>query len=71
MKTNHDLTEIECKKAVATGKVIWVQRNPNDMGIFFFTSTSDKGFIVNKNGGMKRYKNNFDRDLVITIIKGL
>lgn len=71
MKKNHDLTEIECKQAFAKGEVIWVQANPNDMGVFFFTNTSDKGFVVRKGGAMKRYKSNFDRDLVITIIKGL
>lgn len=72
MRECFDLTEQECKHAVASGKVIWVQANPNDMSIIFFTSTSDKGYVVTKKGGaVKRYKSNFDRELVITKIKGL
>lgn len=66
-----DLTEKECKAAFAAKKVLWVQANPNDMSIIFLTDTSDKGYVVSKKGGaVKRYKNNIDRDLAISIIKG-
>lgn len=65
----HDLTEAACRKAFASGSVVWVQANPNDMSIIFFTDKSDKGFIVNGSGAVKRYKSNFDRELAITKIK--
>lgn len=65
----HDLTEHACKKAFGEGKVVWVQPNPNDMSIIFFTNKSDKGFIVDGRGSVKRYKTNFDRALVISKIK--
>lgn len=69
---DNDLTEKECKQAFSSGKVLLVQANPNDMSIEFITHTSDRGLIVRKQGGaVKRYKNNFDRDLAIAIIKGL
>ncbi len=67
-----DLTEKECKAAFAAKKVIWVQANPNDMSIIFFTNTSDKGYVVRKKGGaVKRYKDRMDRDIAISIIKGI
>lgn len=65
----HDLTEAACRKAYAAGEVVWVQANPNDMSVIFFTNKSDKGFIVNGRGAVKRYKSNFDRELVISKIK--
>lgn len=66
-----DLTENECKKAFANGRVVYVQANPHDMSIIFFNNTSDKGFVITKKGGaIKRFKSNFDRDLVISKIKG-
>lgn len=69
---DNDLTEKECKKAFASGKVLLVQANPNDMSIEFITNKSDRGLVVKKQGGaVKRYKNDFDRDLAISIIKGL
>jgi hypothetical protein len=68
---NLDLTEKECQLAVANKTVSWVQANPNDMSIIFLTSKGDKGYIVTTKGGpVKRYKNNFDRELVIAKIKG-
>ena len=71
MRYSVDLTENECKKAFDNGSVVWVQANPNDMSIIFFTKTSDKGYVLTKKGGaVKRYKSNFDRELVITKIKG-
>ncbi|MBU0801297.1 MAG: hypothetical protein KKA05_09875 [Alphaproteobacteria bacterium] len=66
-----DLSENECRKAFANGSVVYVQANPNDMSIIFFTNKSDKGFVLTKKGGaVKRYKSHFDRDMVISKIKG-
>ena len=58
-------------EAFANGSVVYVQANPNDMSIIFFTNTSDKGYVITKKGGaVKRYKSTFDRELVISKIKG-
>lgn len=71
MSQTVDLTENECKKAFANGSVVYVQAHPHDMSIIFFTNTSDKGYVITKKGGaVKRFKSNFDRDMVISIIKG-
>lgn len=71
MNDNIDLSENECRKAFSNGSVVYVQANPNDMSIIFFTNKSDKGYVLTKkDGAVKRYKSNFDRDLAISKIKG-
>lgn len=67
-----DMTAKECRAAFAAKKVVWVDKHPDDMSIIFFTDTSDKGHVITgKKGAVKRYKTNMDRDMAISIIKGL